>query len=139
MTKSLYIRLGSRHTSFEPRYSPSERLLDTSVDRAGCQVTEPIKYSTKGNRQLTETSLRLDRLADDLEARGWDPIVKDATAKGADDFTVAVWTAREEIFGPARRRTRARREIDPKFFELVGSVGDPNKHPRRGYPFLMGK
>ena len=109
-------------------------------DRAGCQVTEPIKYTTEeGNRQLSEFFVRFDRLADDPEARGWDPTVKDATAKEVDDFAEAVRTAREEIFGPARRRTRARKEINPKFLELVSSVGDPSKYPRRRVSIPDGK
>ena len=109
-------------------------------DRTGCQVTVPIDYSTKdGNLQLVEFFLRIDRMADDPEGRGWDPTVKDATAKEIEDFAEAVKVVCEGRPGPERRKTRGRKKEeegdermpDPMFCKLVESVGDPSKYPRR--------
>ncbi|KAF9644698.1 hypothetical protein BDM02DRAFT_3149965, partial [Thelephora ganbajun] len=117
-------------------------------DRTGCQVTVPVDYSTdKGNRQLTEFFLRLDLMADDPEARGWDPTVKDATAEEVKDFAEAVKTACEGRLEPERRKARGRRKevegikkvADPMLCRLVESVGDPSEYPRRKVSILDDK
>jgi len=109
-------------------------------DRTGCKVTVPIDYSTeKGNCYLTEFFLRLDRMADDPEARGWDPTVKDATPKEVEDFTEAVKAACEVRPEPERRSTRRQKKqagggkevMDPMLCGLMKSVGDPSEYPRR--------
>jgi len=116
-------------------------------DRTGCQVTLPIDYSTdRGNRRLTEFFLRLDRMADDPEARGWDPTVKDATAKEIEEFTEAVKTACNRQPEPEQRKTRGRKKqaegdkvMDPMLCGLVESVGDPSEYPRRKISIPDGK
>jgi len=114
-------------------------------DRTGCQVTAPIDYSTeKGNCHLTEFFLRLDRMADDPEARGWDPTVKDATPKEIEDFAEAVKATCEVRPEPERRSTRRQKKqaeggkevMDPMLCGLVKSVGDPGEYPRRKISIL---
>jgi hypothetical protein len=106
-------------------------------DRAGCQVTRPIRYSTKkGNQQLTEFFLRLDRMADDPEARGWDPTVEDATAEDVKRFSEAIKRVLGGGPGPGRAITRAQKRAtdranNPVFCGLIVSVGDRNKYPRK--------
>lgn len=99
-------------------------------DRTGCQVTEPIEYSTKkGNRQLVEFFQRLDQLADKPEARGWDPTVEDAKTSEAEDFNNAVGAICR-----TRTRTAAKgggKTTVPLFHGLTESIGDPNKYLRR--------
>jgi hypothetical protein len=110
-------------------------------DRTGCKVTAPIDYSTEeGNRQLTEFFLRLDRMADDPEARGWDPTVEDATKQEVKAFTRAVKAAREG--GPKSERRNGdgeKEEPDPMFFGLADSVGKTSRYPRRKVYVLDGK
>ncbi|KAF9649051.1 hypothetical protein BDM02DRAFT_1981591 [Thelephora ganbajun] len=108
------------------------------LDRTGCQVTAPIDYSTEeGNRQLTEFFLRLDRMADDPEARGWDLTVKSATSEEVKDFAEAVKLACEGRPEPEWRMIRGRKEAEgemmnhPMFRKLFESVGNPNDYPRR--------
>ncbi|KAF9643904.1 hypothetical protein BDM02DRAFT_3263846 [Thelephora ganbajun] len=117
-------------------------------DRTGCQVTVPVDFSTdKGNRQLTEFFLRLDLMADDPEARGWDPTVEDATAEEVKDFSEAVKMVCEGRPEPERRRAGGRRKevegtkkvADPMLCRLVESVGDPSEYPRRKVSILDGK
>jgi hypothetical protein len=60
-------------------------------DRSGCQVSVPIDYSTEErNHQLAEFFLRIDRIVDDPEARGWDLTVKDATVEEVEEFAEVV-------------------------------------------------
>jgi hypothetical protein len=116
-------------------------------DRAGCKVTVPIDYSTeKGNSQLTEFFLRFDRMADDPEARGWDPTVKEATTKEVEDFAKAVKVACEGRPKSERRKTCRQKEVegeekapDPIFCKLVQSVGDPGWYPRKRVSVLDGE
>ena len=112
-------------------------------DRTGCQVTEPIRYSQdEGNRRLTEFFLRLDRMADDREARGWDPTVTDATTKEVQKFRKAVRAACNRQ-PAAKRRTpdgeAGHKVANSMFVKLIGSVGDPSEYPRRKVSVLDGE
>jgi hypothetical protein len=116
-------------------------------DRTGCKVTVPIDYSSReGNLQLTEFFLRLDRMADDPEARGWDPTVEDATEEEGEDFAEAVRMACEGRPKPKQRKTRKQRKEaegeevmpDPMFRKLVQGVGDPSRYPRKKVYVLDG-
>ena len=107
----------------------------------------PINYSTeKGNRQLTEFFLRFDRMADDPEARGWDPTVKEATVEEVEDFAEAVKVACEGRPKPERRKACTQKEAegeekapDPVFCQLVQSVGDPSWYPRKRVSVFDGE
>jgi hypothetical protein len=122
-------------------FGPVARLF--RWDRTGCQVTDPIKYtSSKGNEKLTEFFLRLDRMAGDPEARGWDPTVVDPAVEEIRDFDAALKVAFERPLQPqptvgamTRSRKRAaaieQKVLDPMFYKLAESVGDHEKYPRR--------
>ena len=114
-------------------------------DRSGCQVTEPIDYSAdKGNRQLAEFFLRLDRLADNPEARGWDPTIKVATANEVKDFMKAVQDVLETESKPdpngtgGQNRVAQDKTLNPMFSKLVETVGDPGQYLRRKVTILDG-
>ena len=112
-------------------------------DRTGCQVTAPIKYSQpKGNKQLTEFFLRLDRMASNPEGRGWDPTVTKPTAKEIKRFDAAIHRACEKRIQPpppiGGMRTRSQTKaasgqgvVDPMFSKLLESVGNHEKYPRK--------
>jgi hypothetical protein len=116
-------------------FGPVARLF--RWDRSGCQVTGPIEYSSpEGNKKLTEFFLRLDRMAGDPEARGWDPNVQNPTAKEILNFDRAIKVACGLLPGAmTRSRTRAAeiepKEPDPMFSQLVESVGNHSEYPRR--------
>jgi len=109
-------------------------------DNTGCNVSEPIDYSTEeGNRQLVEFFLRFDRMVDDPEARGWDPTVCDATAAEVKAFAQAVEVASKEQHDPNRMRTRSQKgEVGPVLSGLIDSVGDPTKYARRKVSVMDG-
>lgn len=116
-------------------------------DRSGCQFTAGIHYSTeRGNRQLAEFFLRLDRLADDPEVRGCDLSISDATKEEADCFSHVVKATREGKRAPVRRVTREqKRQVGgepgprPIFRMLFDSVGDPTKFPRKKLSVMDGE
>jgi hypothetical protein len=116
-------------------------------ERTGCKVTVPIKYSTEeGNRQLTEFFLRLDRMADDPEARGWDPTVEEATKEEIKDFTKAVRTVCKRRPKSERKEAYEQMEAegekkasDSMFLKLVDSVGHPSRYQRRKVCVLEGE
>ena len=85
-------------------------------DRAGAIVSEPIKYSAKGNRELSEFFYRFNLM--DRTQRGWDPTVCDATKEETVAFTQAIHTI-------------VREENLALFKSLLESVGDPDDYPRR--------
>ena len=119
-------------------------------DRSGCLVTAPIDYSTsKGNQQLTEFFLRLDRMANDREGRGWDQTVVDPTAKEIEKFNAAIQAVCGGEHQPqppiGRIRTRGQTQAascrgvaDPMFSKLFESVGDHEKYPRKKVSVLHG-
>ena len=118
-------------------------------DRTGCLVTEPIDYSSlEGNELLTEFFHRLDRLADDPESRGWDPTVEDPTPREVKLLDKAISEAckKRQVKPPPqptyRMKTRSQKRVsfreptkkpksDPMFSQLIESVGDHSKYPRR--------
>jgi hypothetical protein len=116
-------------------FGPVARLF--RWDRTGCQVTDPIELSSpEGSMKLTEFFIRLDRMAGDREARGWDPTVQDPTGKEIRDFDLAIKAACGLLTGAmTRSRTRVavveQKEPDPMFSQLVESVGNHNEYPRR--------
>lgn len=108
-------RLSSRPTSSGHQYSP----LGSSVkspplplgSHRGCQATAPIDYSTVDeSHQLAGFFLRLDRMADVPEARGYDTSVRGATAKEVNNFAEAVKAASEGHFGPEGMRARGQKQ-----------------------------
>ena len=103
-------------------------------DNTGFRVTLPIDYSKKrGNRQLVEFFLRLDQMADDREARGWDQTVRDATPEEVVAFSEAV-----EVACKPQWSRPCRKKMDPLFCRLIKSVGDPSKYLRRKVSILEG-
>ena len=115
-------------------------------DRSGCQVTRGIDYSTEeGNRQLTEFFLRLDRMADDPEARGWDITVCDATEEEAENFSEAVQATLEGTLESGRMVTRGQKKVAGEmgahlhFRKLVEGVGDHSQYPRKKVSVLDGE
>ena len=85
-------------------------------DRAGAIVSEPIKYSVTGNRELSEFFYRFG-LVDDTR-RGWDPTVRDANAEETSAFAEAIKTIAEG---------RNAALLD----SLLESVGTSNDYPRK--------
>lgn len=116
-------------------------------DRSGFQVTDGIDYSAEeGNRLLTEFFLRLDRMADDPEARGRDPTVSDATEEEVGTFSRVVKAICEPGPQPGRRTMHGQKKkaeiglwVHPGFRNLIGSVGDPNDYPRKKVTVMEGQ
>ena len=116
-------------------------------DRSGCQVSERIDYSTElGNRQLTAFFLRLDRMADDPEARGWDPTVSDPSKQEIKCFSDLVKSVCEGKPESERMVTRGKKKktesgpgTNPFFRRLVQGVGDPDGYPRKKLSVMDGE
>lgn len=85
-------------------------------DRSGVLVSEPIPYTEKGNRQLSEFFYRFN-LADRAE-RGWDPTVSDASYGETTTFDQAIETA----VGVGKNTPLGK---------LIGSVGENDRYPRK--------
>lgn len=92
-------------------------------DRAGAIVSEPIKYSVEGNRELSEFFYRFNLM--NPTQRGWDPTVCDATAEEAAAFTQAIKT----IVGE---------ENAALLKSLLESVGEPEDYPRKKITVTYG-
>ena len=115
-------------------------------DRSGILLTTAIDYSTEeGNRQLTEFFLRLDRMADGPEARGWDPTVDDATEEEADRLSELIKAFGQSTPDLGRRVTRLQKKkaagepgLHPAFRNLVGTVGDLTQFPRKKMSVMDG-
>jgi len=109
-------------------------------DNTGCNVSEPIDYSTEeGNCQLVEFFLRFDRMADDPEARGWDPTVSGATVEEVKAFAKAVEVACGAQPDSNRVKTRSQKgAADPILSSLIDSVGGPTKYARRKVSVMDG-
>ena len=107
------------------------------LDNTGFKVTVPIDYSKEeGNCQLVEFFLRLDQMADDPEARGWDPTVRDATPVEVGYFSEAVEAVYEAPYAQQQTRTRGQKKkaqetADPLLHRLIESVGKPEEYLRK--------
>ena len=92
-------------------------------DRAGAIVSEPIKYSAVGNRELTEFFYRFDLMS--RTQRGWDQTVHDANAEETAAFTQAI----QAIAGGGNAVLLK---------SLLESVGEPDDYPRKKVNITYG-
>ena len=90
-------------------------------DRSGAVVSSPIKYSEKGNRELSEFFYRLNRT--NRAERGLDPTVSDATPEETAAFYQAIKTA----VGEGRKKLLE---------NLLNSVGNRAEYPRKRVDIL---